>query len=301
MWFGGIAKYVDAEFGGWHGGQYEPGHGYQAGTTVTEDWNRFPLHPAGNVSLLAPTDPRNLTVPAATRNGDQVKLELVPFSDSQPGHTGFGFSGERVDSVYGGYVVEENGVKIAEGDGSAGDVVPEFTLSPEASTVRLVVDANRYGPMYRLSNGSLTEWTWKSQHVQGARLPDAFACRLNRGGPPDRECAVEPLLTLGYDVGGMSLSGLVKNGPQTLDVTVGHLQQSAASRVTAVAVQFSLDYGETWQDATTTDQGNGVHRAAYTATAPDFRGTQVSLRVMASDEAGGRITETTTGAYKIFG
>jgi hypothetical protein len=294
------AKYLDAEFQGWRGGQYEAGHGYRPGTTVTEDWNKFPLHPAGNVSLLAPADPRSLTVPAATRNGDQVKLELVPFSDSQPGHTGFGFYGEQLDSIYGGYVVEENGVKIAEGDGAGIDVVPEFTLSPEPSTVRLVIDANRYGPMYRLSNGSNTEWTWKSQHVEGAQLPDAFACRLNKGGLPDRVCAVEPLLTLGYNVGGMSLSGLVKPGPQTLDVTAGHLQQSAASKITAVSVQFSLDGGGSWQDATTTEQGNGVYRAAYTATTPDFRGAQVSLRVTATDESGGRIAETTTGAYKIF-
>jgi hypothetical protein len=300
MWFGGIAKYVDSEFGGWRGGQYEAGRGYQPGTTLTEDWNKFPLHPAGNVSLLAQTDPRNLTVPAATRNGDQVKLELVPFSDSQPGHTGFGFLGEQVDSVYGGYVVEENGIKIAESTGPMIDVVPEFTLSPEPSTVRLVVDANRYGPMYRLSNGSNTEWTWKSQHVQGAQLPDAFVCRINRGEPLDRVCAVEPLLTLAYGVGGMSLSGLVKSGQQTLDVTVGHLRQSAASKVTAVAVQFSLDEGGTWQDATTTEQGDGVYRAAYTATAPTFRGVPVSLRVTATDESGGRIVETTTGAYKIF-
>jgi hypothetical protein len=301
MWFGGIAKYVDAAYGGWYGGQYEAGQNYRPGTTVTEDWNKFPLHPAGNVSLLAPTDPRDLTVPAATRNGDQVKLELVPFSDSQPGHTGFGFYGEKRDSIYGGYVVEENGVKIAEGDGSMGDIVPEFTLSSEPSEVRLVVDANRYGPMYLISNASYTEWTWNSRHVEGKQLPDAFACRLNKGGLPDRVCGVEPLMTLAYGVGGLSVSGLVKNGPQTLDLTVGHLQESVASEVTGVTVQFSLDDGVTWQDATTADHGNGAFRAAFTANAPDYRGVGVSLRVTATDEAGGRLIETTTGAYKIFG
>jgi hypothetical protein len=52
VWSGGLAKYTRDFNGflGWYGGQYETVHGYRPGQRVTEDWNRFPLHPAGTVA-----------------------------------------------------------------------------------------------------------------------------------------------------------------------------------------------------------------------------------------------------------
>lgn len=301
-WFGGFSKYIQpGPFQSWEGGQYEPFHRYQPGQSLTEDWNKFPLHPAGQVALLPMDDGYQPVIPAATRTGDLVRFTISPFSDNTPGHTGFGYYGESRDTITGHYTVTQNGAVIAEGDPaatSALDLGLEQPVGAEPSTLGLTLDAGRSGPMYLQSTATHTEWTWKSGHVGDAQLPPALACRLLKFEPPDRACAVEPLLTLGYAVGSLRPDGSTLPGPQGLDLTVGHLQQTAASAVTGATVQYSTD-GTTWQDATVTAQAGGVFHAAFTATLNDFRGAYVSLRVTASDAAGATISETITRAYHV--
>ncbi|WP_410673933.1 hypothetical protein [Amycolatopsis sp. cmx-4-68] len=299
-WFGGFSKYVlPGPFPGWAGGQYEPLHAYRGGSTVTEEWNKFPLHPSGGVALLPLDDGSAPEQPAATRAGDLLRLSVTPFSDNQPGHAGFGFYGEPRDTLTGHYMLTQDGTTIAEGDPTR---VTELTLeqpvAPAPSTLGLTVDAGRTGPMYRQSTATHTEWTWKSQHVEGAELPPALACVREKGGV-DRSCAVEPMLTLGYAVGGLRPDGSTLTGPQSLDLTVGHLQQSTTSPVTAATVQYSTD-GTTWQDATVTPRGDGVFHADFAAATDSFRGTDVSLRVTASDAAGATVAETITAAYHVY-
>ncbi|MGW4065181.1 hypothetical protein ACWEGE_43315 [Amycolatopsis sp. NPDC004747] len=297
-WFGGMSKYVQpGPFPGWAGGQHEAFHTYRGGSSVTEDWNRFPLHPAGGVAL--PADPTVYTLPAATRAGDLLRFSITPFSDNQPGHLGFGYYGEPRDTVTGHYRLTQDGTTIAEGTPSGGY---EAAFAAEAgagpSTLGLTVDAGRTGPMYHQSTASHTEWTWPSRHVEGATLPPALYCA--RGGDgPDRNCAVEPLLTLQYAVGGLRPDGSTASGPQGLDLTVGHLQQSTGSPVTAATVQYSTN-GTTWQDATVTARGDGVFHAGFAATTETFRGIDVSLRVTAADAAGATIAETITAAYHVY-
>ncbi|WP_331661794.1 hypothetical protein [Amycolatopsis sp.] len=299
-WFGGFSKYVlPGPFPGWAGGQYEAFHAYQGGSTVTEDWNKFPLHPAGGVALLPLDDGSAPEQPAATRAGDLLRLSLTPFSDNQPGHLGFGFSGEARDTVTGHYTLTQDGTPIAEGNpAGVTALMLEQPVTSEPSTLGLTVDAGRTGPMYRQSTATHTEWTWPSRHVEGARLPAALVC-LREKGSVDRSCAVEPMLTLGYAVGGLRPDGSTVSGPQSLDLTVGHLQQSAASPVTGATVQYSTD-GTTWHDATVTARGDGVFHADFTAVTESFRGTDVSLRVTAADAAGATVAETITAAYHVY-
>ncbi|MET8849522.1 hypothetical protein [Amycolatopsis sp. NPDC004625] len=299
VWFGGVAKYVlPGPFPGWAGGQYEAFHGYRGGSSVTEGWNRFPLHPAGAVALQA--DPTVYTLPAATRAGDLLRFSITPFSDNQPGHTGFGYYGESRDTVTGHYRLTQDGTTLTEGTPTGGGFEAAFQqeAGPGPATLGLTVDAGRTGPMYHQSTASHTEWTWKSQHVEGGRLPPALYCARGDDGP-DRACAVEPLLTLQYAVGGLRPDGSTPSGPQSLDLTVGHLQQSTPSAVTGATVQYSTD-GTTWLDATVTARGDGVFHAAFPATTEAFRGTDVSLRVTASDAAGATITESVTAAYHVY-
>ncbi len=299
-WFGGLSKYVlPGPFPGWAGGQYEQFHTYRGGSSVTEDWNRFPLHPAGEVALLPLDDGRAYTLPGATRAGDLLRFSITPFSDNQPGHTGFGFYGEQRDTISGHYRFTQDGVTLAEGEPrGAREAAFDQEVAPGPSTLGLTIDAGRTGPMYRQSTATHTEWTWKSQHVEGVTLPPTLYCARGESGP-DRECAVEPLLTLGYAVGGLRPDGSTASGPQGLDLTVGHLQQSTGSPVTAATVQYSTD-GTTWQDAAVTARGNGVFHADFSATTEAFRGTDVSLRVTAADAAGATIAETITAAYHVY-
>ncbi|GAB3896333.1 hypothetical protein GCM10029964_077520 [Kibdelosporangium lantanae] len=302
-WYGGLAKYVGPGISGWHGGHYETPHTYLPGQVVKEDWNRFPLHPAGEVNQLDANTYTWGIQPPALRFGDTVRFHLTPFSDNTPGHTGFGYSGESRDTVTGQYQVIQNGVPLAGGPVQQGgiDFDTEVTADPNPAELKLTLDAGRTGPMYLQSTASHTEWTWPSKHVgEDVRLPDAFVCQHVKFGEPPRNCAAEPLMTVRYAVNGMDVLGTTHNGPQSVDLTFGHVQQAPAAAITGATAQFSIDGGTTWQDTTVTAQGDGVYRAAFTAEAPDYRGVYVSLRVTATDAAGGRISETTTRSYKIF-
>jgi hypothetical protein len=299
-WFGGFSKYVlPGPFAGWAGGQYEAFHGYRGGSSVTENWNKFPLHPASAVALEPLDHATAYTQPGATRAGDLLRFAITPFSDNEPGHTGFGFYGESRDTVTGHYTLTQDGTTVAEGSPVGATALNlEQEISPGPSTLGLTIDAGRTGPMYRQSTASHTEWTWRSQHVEGVTLPQALYCARGADGP-DRACAVEPLLTLGYSVGALRPDGSTVSGPQGLDLTVGHLQQSAASPVTAATVQYSID-GLTWRNAAVTARGDGVYHADFTATTESFRGDDVSLRVTATDAAGATIAETITAAYHVY-
>jgi len=137
--------------------------------------------------------------------------------------------------------------------------------------------------------------------VPDTTLPDGYRCGYTGRSGVDRNCAVEPLLTAGYAVGGLAMNGSVRMGPQTLDLTIGHLQLATAAAVTGATVQFSTDGGATWQEASVTGAGDGRYRATFTATAdPWARDATVSLRITATDAAGGQLAETTSRAYRLI-
>jgi hypothetical protein len=162
--------------------------------------------------------------------------------------------------------------------------------------LHLTLDANRTGPMYELSTASHTEWTWHSTHQQGTTLPAPWNCS---DATPGTDCAVEPLMTVGYTVNNMDDYGIVSPEiAQGVDLTFGHIDGAASSAITDATVQYSTDDGATWQNATVTSTGNGTYHAGYVIDA--IGGTEfVSLKVTAHDAAGGALTETTTRAYKL--
>jgi hypothetical protein len=102
------------------------------------------------------------------------------------------------------------------------------------------------------------------------------------------------MLTLSYRVGGLSLAGTARPGHQVLDLTVGHLQLAAQSRITDAGVRVSVNGGRTWQRASVRTAGAGHFRAQFTVP----RGRDVTLQVTARDATGATITETIRGAYR---
>jgi hypothetical protein len=52
---------------------------YRPSQQATADWNRYPLHPGPNATVL----------PSASRAGDALTLDITPFGDSEPGHRSF--------------------------------------------------------------------------------------------------------------------------------------------------------------------------------------------------------------------
>jgi hypothetical protein len=277
------------------GGDFDAFRAYTAGQQVTQDWNRYPLHPAPNV-VLPGTTGLTQDEPSAFRSGNTLNLGVTPFSDNEAGHLGAGFFDNGNARVTGRYVVDQDGKKIA--GGNALDGIPPISLSAKPTTIRLALNAARSSSFFRLSPSSHTVWTWRSVRDTGARVPAGWFCTfriVKQRVVLVRQCAVQPMMTLNYRVEGLSLSGLTPPGGQIIDLTAGHIQVAATRAITGATAQVSYNDGDSWQPATVTAGGSGGFRISYNAPA----GVDVSLRVSARDAAGGSISETILRAYGV--
>lgn len=261
------------------------------------DWNRYPLHPQPDYSAGGPGGKLFSLIPSAIRTGDRLTLTIRPFSDNEPGHLGATIAGTPVTI---GYEIDQNGVRIAHGDGANG--IPGVTLSKSPSVIRFTLDATRTSSSYLLSANSQTVWTWRSAPRPDATVPPNWYCSHTLTGGPDgahdvfrRRCAVQPMMTLGYLVRGMALDGSAPAGPQLIDVHAGHLPLAPASRITGATALMSCDGGKSWKPAAVTATGSGNFRIEFAATAA----CPVSLRVSAADAAGDSIAETIIRAYQV--
>ena len=278
-------------FGG--GGQTGAFESLAAGSQTTEDWNRYPLH-SGPMQVLTTAVPFAQAIPSASRTGNVVALDPVPFSDSQPGHIGSGLLPGARTHPSGRYTLSADGRRIAAGTAIAGPVFAPVPAGP--SLLRYTLTASRTGPAYPLSPASAVVWTWRSQPDPAARVPGSWVCVSMRGQTEivTRQCAVQPMMTLEYLVNGLGLNGTARAGPQAIDITAGHLQLSPAAAVTGATVAVSFDGGAHWTPATVTRLGAGQFRATFTAPP----GALVTLRASASDTMGGSVTESITRAYR---
>jgi hypothetical protein len=231
--------------------------------------------------------------PSAVRSGNALDLYTTPFSDNQPGHLGAGFSAGPGVTVTGSYEIDQNGVRIARGNPANG--IPEVQLSPKPSLISFKLDAARSGRVFPLSPASSTAWTWRSARQRGVVLPPAWLCGYTPQGVLISRCVVQPMMTLGYRVGGLALNGSVRPGPQQIALSVGHLQLARAAAITGAKAQVSYNDGQSWQPVSVASSGGGNFRIAFTAPG----GVDVTLRVSATDAAGGSITETILRAYSV--
>ncbi len=269
---------------------------YQPGQHQSQDWNRYPLHPAQDTALggAAAVFP---TFTSAARLGNQLELNQTPWSDNQFGHLGGGFFSNGNAATTGSYVIDQNGRQIAKGNALNG--VPFLKLSAKPSTIRYTLRAARSGGgFFRLSPSSTTVWTWHSKRDTTATVPKAWVCGFEIVGNQVRlvrRCAVQSLLTLQYLVHGQGLNGLTQPGPQTISLHVGHIQLGGSAAITSATAQVSYNDGDSWTPATVTADGSGHYTITYNAPA----GVDVSLKVAASDAKGSSITETLIRGYGV--
>jgi hypothetical protein len=278
-------------FAGFQSGSFRS---YGAGESVTEDWNRYPLHPGPDGSFGGLAGRIEPTMISADRAGNTLNLALTPFSDNQFGHTGAGFGFLGYAKAVGSYQLDQDGTEIAHGTGLDG--FPAVRLGARPALLRLTLNAARYGSFFHLSPVTRTVWSWRSAPAAGATVPPGWYCSLtvkNNSLVLHRKCAVQPLMTLHYAVQGMSLAGLTTPGAQAVDITAGHIQLGGSAPITGATAQVSYNDGGSWYPATVTARGGGRYHLAFSAPA----GVDVSLRVSATDAAGGSITETITRAY----
>jgi hypothetical protein len=284
----------DQVFPYWNaGGQIESFRTLPARAQLTDDWGEYPLHPQPDVQLLTGKAADLLPqYPSAYRTGNELNLYENAFSDNNPGHAG-GYAGNGGSTEHDSYQVYADGFLIARGN-PAGGIAP-IRVGARPSAIRFVLNAATWGRDYPLSPSTRTVWTWRTAARSGARVPASWYCGFTRSYQVIQRCAIQPLLTLNYQVLGLSLTGRTAPGPQQIDVSVGHLQAAAAAAVTGATAQYSLNDGQSWRRATVTPAGSGLFQLGFDAPA----GTDVTLRVSARDAAGGSITETIVRAYGV--
>jgi len=240
---------------------------------------------------------------SAARAGNDLSLDVTPFTDNQPGHIGAGLSVPfpgNVNDVSGSYALYQDGVKIAHGSavkatGGFGDVQVSAALAAKPSLIKFVLSTSRASAQYHLSATSRDVWTWHSQPEPDATIPAPWLCDFAPVPPAkDRHCAVQPMMTLGYSVAGLGPDGATKPGRQAITITAGHIQLAPRTRVTKAGVQVSFDGGKTWTQAKAHPLGGARFGVTFTAPAS----AQVSLRSTARDSAGNGLTETILGAYQ---
>jgi hypothetical protein len=259
------------------GGQHGPPRTYRPGEAVTEDWGRYPLHPASTVNLAGPA--AGLQLPSAARAGDLLTLAVAPFSDSALGHEGSFVAPDPASKLTERYEVDQDGARLASGDARQG--VPPVRLGPGPSRVRFTLSARRTGPHYILSPASTTTWQWRSQRDPSATVPPPWTCLTGSRAHPalTRRCAVQPMMTLAYQVAGLGPAGATAPGRQQIGLSARHLQLAASPAITRVAVQASFDDGKTWHSAQVAATGTaGRFSAEFTAPAGAF----VTLRTAAA-------------------
>ncbi len=266
------------------------------GEHLTDVWSAYPLHPAAKVLFTSAPTRQGPPQPSAVRAGNTLRLEVDPFDDSTPGHLIGLLQQTRTSAITGSYQIDQNGTKVAGGNavtqvGPNSEFYTQAQLSSQSSTIRFSLDLARTDKYFPLSTATSTVWTWHSTPVTGATLPPGWSCAPDTTG---RDCAIEPMMTLGYAVAHLGARGAAPAGPQRVHLTVGHLQAATASAITKASVAVSFDGGTTWHAATLTGTG-GSYTASFTAPA----GANVSLRTSAVDAADGTVTETITSAYQI--
>ncbi len=283
----------DAAFGG---GQSDVIRTFAAGSETTQDWNVYPLHTPlnTNVPVTVPGAVGFFGVPlSATRVANTLSFNVTPFTDDTTGHSGTGFEQgftSTIGTISGSYQVDVNGKKRQQG--KVNQDFPSFfdslTLPAGASTVSVSLRAQRTGELFPLSRAVSDTWSWRSGTGVSDSVPSGWFC-----ADGSSRCEVEPLLTFGYQVANIGLDGTTPPGSQQVRLTVGHQSLvTAPAAVTGVTAQYSLDAGQTWQPATVTGSGS-TRTLGLTAPA----GSYVTLKVHATDAAGGSLTERIDRAF----
>lgn len=258
------------------------------GQNLTEGFSEFPLHMQPDVQLLTGSFAKEFAdVPSAVRSGNELTFSLNPFTDSTNEF------GQASISPFGGhYLIRQNGTRIAGGNFFG---FMKAKVSAKASLIKLSVSADQ-ADQSALSPHTYTVWTLHTAPQPHAMVGPAWYCydsHLRR----TQQCAVQPLLTLDYQVSHLGLDGVAPTGPQAISVRVGHIQLARQPAIMSAAAQVSFDGGKTWQPATVTKVSAGNYQVAFDATTNG----DVTLKFMAGDAAGGSVSDTVTNAYIVAG
>lgn len=254
------------------------------GQVLTENWNQYPLHPQPTAQLLTGRFARIFSqLPTAFRSGNFLFLSPSPMSDNQAGHFGLA-------PFMSGFNVEQNGHPIAHGPFFGLEVLK---VSAKPSVIRFGLHVTQFNPLSVLSPATTTVWTFHSSR-RPQKIPSSWFCFAFNGNLT-QHCAIEPMLTLNYQVTGLGLDGVAPAGEQKVAVSVGHIALAANAAIAHASARVSYDNGQFWHPVKLLGSGNGQFVMSFSPPA----GVDVTLRFKATDANGNSIAETILSAYSV--
>ena len=265
-------------------------HTFVAGHRYRIEWGHGPQAPnVGKHNGI-----QSFTCAACASSGG-VSLRFGIFGDSEPDHVGFPF----FDFALTHYTLYIDGTVVSDANNIIGTQVgPPAATAP--TTYREVYDTNRAGNS-DVSQSTATHtdvsFVYDPQADPGPVLPSDTLCGF--GGTVGSSCHILPVLSLSYHLATDTAN--TSGAPvQALVLNVSHLSYDglgSRAAIKSAAVSVSFDGGKTWQPATVFGLA-GTYVALW-QNPKSAVGTSPTIKVTATDAAGGSITQTTTNAYTI--
>ena len=222
-------------------------------------------------------------------SGNTLSLIFNAVGDSDPTHAGLLFT--QPTDVH--FTLYRNGTSVFDQDGYLGAVLDNQPNT--AATYRAVFDLNMTG-VAGFSQSAVTHTDLTVRYPgNGPTLPAPSVCQGQTASTP---CTILPALSLNYQLD-TDENNTSTSPVQVLNLSVGHVSYDGAGShapITGTHVQVSFDNGSTWQQVPVI--GFAGH---YVALWANKAGTSPSLKVSATDAAGGSITQTITNAYTAAG
>ncbi|MEV6414754.1 S8 family serine peptidase [Kribbella sp. NPDC051718] len=237
----------------------------EAGKTRKLDWQRGVFGP----SLPDPRigNPGRPKLPWVSRDGDSLSVYVPTFSDGVPNRLGDVSSTSEQTTLF------RNGRQIASTDSIA---IQTFALPAAPATYRLSKVVKPGQVWTKLSTEISSDWTFKSQ-----RTPDGVDTAL-------------PLLNVRYTPA-LDDRNRAPGGRFEFPVTVQTAFLAPTKPIVSLQLDASFDDGTSWHAASVRRTGTNTFQAAVTQPSTGF----VTLRAIAIDAAGNKVTQTIKRAYEL--
>jgi hypothetical protein len=261
---------------------------FRAGQTYQEDFFRGPLAPG------AFSQPGSAAWPycQACRTATMMQLGVSAFTDSDPSHFGWPYGGTP-DQADQHMQVRQDGTVIFDGDLAFYGRAPSFDTAAGDHDYQVIGTYDGAADGQVRSPHATSEWDFRSTGAD-PEVPGDWVCAADPATP----CTVLPMMTVGYALP-TSLTGTMASGPASFVVTVGHVQAAPATAITGLSFGVAVD-GSAFTPQQVRPLGGG--RYLVTVVNPAVAaGTGMSVRLHATDAAGGSITQTVQAAYRTAG
>jgi hypothetical protein len=160
------------------------------------------------------------------------------------------------------------------------------------SSYRSVLTVHRALAGFATSTTATEDVTFVSGAGAGEPAPSGWSCP-----DPASNCTVLPILQARVPLP-TDWAGRLPIGSTTVNFTLGHVQGAARSAINGVSFAVSSNGGTRYRSLPVSALGGGRYRVALPNAKADA-GHGITIRLTATDAAGGKLVETVQNAYLV--